>query len=208
MRFRYLAVVAAVSGLAACSDSPITQAESSPSDLYDLSDVRILKPEQYAAHGVQPLAPSKSPSFLIEPREPCYFPEDCPPDEPEYGIAEVDFWGGVFDESDYWGKNVRLHAKSDSHNNMYETVVDISYRSVGGQGPYGCNATPAQFDSDHLVAYGSPINVTGERYSSYPYSMTFVWEVQSNHTFTANYGYLVEGYARTYSWPSGGRLCV
>lgn len=206
MRFIHLAAVASLAALAACSDAPITQAEDR--DLYDMSQVTVLKPEQYADHGVTPRAiPQNGPSLVREPLEPCYI-EPCEPEPEEPQIAYVDFWGGVFDESTYYGKNVRLHAKSDAHNNMDQTILTVSYRSVGGSGPYGCYATPAEFDSDYLVEYGAPVHVEGERYASYANTMTFVWEVQSSHKFTANYGYVLENGYRTYTFGSGGRICV
>ena len=207
MRLTHLAMFASLAALAACSDAPITQSEAR--DAYDLSKVTLLTPEQYAAHGIATLPasriPSQRPSFLID--GPCQVdnPDSCGGGDPEPYVpptARVDYWGGVFNESTYYGKSVRLHAKSDAHNNMDQTVLTISYRSVGG-----CSATPAQFDSDYLVANGAPVHVQGERYASYPYSMTFRWEVKSTHKFTANLGYVLPNGYRTYTWGSGGRVC-
>ncbi|HEX6913384.1 MAG TPA: hypothetical protein VF142_23465 [Longimicrobium sp.] len=205
MRSTHLAAVASLAALAACSDAPLTQPEAR--DAYDLSKVTLLTPEQYAAHGIAPrVITQDGPSMVIQPLEPCY-EEPCgdpePYDPPE---ADVDFWGGVFNESTYYGKAVRLHAKSDAHNNMDQTVLSVSFRSVGGQ--YGCSATPAQFSSDYKVAYGAPVHVEAERYASYATNMTFIWEVKSSHSFTANYGYVLPNGRRSYTFGSGGRLCV
>ncbi|HEU0298718.1 MAG TPA: hypothetical protein VFR37_04670 [Longimicrobium sp.] len=204
MRLTHLAVLASIAALSACSDEPITQAE--PTDPYDMSQVTVLKPEDYAAHGIAATPPEGMQPQGIQPlfaEQPCYI-EPCPdPEPPAPQVAYVDFWGGVFNESNAYGKNVRLHAKSDAHNNMDQTTLSISYRSVGG-----CSATPAQFDSDYMVVNGAPIHVQGERYASYPYSMTFRWEVKSTHKFTANLGYVLPNGYRTYTWGSGGKLCV
>ena len=211
MRSTHLALCASLAALAACSDSPVTQPEAR--DAYDMSAVTVLTPDQYAAHGIAPLPASRAPrapSFLIQ--DPCRIddPDSCggggEPPEPQ--VANVDFWGGVFNESSYYGKSVRLHAKSDAHNNMDQTTLTVSFRSVGGQGSYGCSATPAQFASETKVAYGAPVHVESERYASYATTMTFVWEVKSSHKFTANYGYVLPNGNRTYTFGSGGRLCV
>lgn len=206
MRLIHLAAFASLAALAACSDAPVTQSEAR--DPFDMSQVKLLTPDQYAAHGIATLPASQSPSFLID--GPCQVddPTSCggggePYTPPE---ADVDFWGGVFNESNYAGKQVRLHAKSDAHNNMDQTVLSVSFRSVGGQ--YGCSATPAQFTSDYKVAYGAPVHVESERYASYASSMTFIWEVKSSHSFTANVGYVLPNGRRSYTFGSGGRLCV
>jgi hypothetical protein len=211
MRLIHLATLASIAALAACSDTPITQAEAT-TDLYDLSQVTLLTPGDYAAHGI---AATPSPEIIqaqgAQPmfvEQPCYF-EPCPDPEPyDPPVAAVDFWGGVFNESVSYEKRARLHAKSDAHNNMDQTILTISYRSVGGQGPYGCSATPAQFDSDYLVSYGAPVHVQGERYASYANTMTFVWEVKSSHKFIANAGYVLPNGVRTYTFGSGGKRCI
>jgi hypothetical protein len=212
MRLTHLAAFASLAALAACSDAPLTQPEAA--DLYDLSEVTLLTPEQYAAHGIasRPTThpATETPSFLID--GPCQIdvPDSCGGggDPPEPQEADVDFWGGVFNESTYYGKSVRLHAKSDAHNNMDQTTLTVSFRSVGGQGSYGCSATPAQFASETKTAYGAPVHVESERYASYATNMTFVWEVKSSHKFIANYGYVLPNGVRTYTFGSGGRLCV
>ncbi|HEX2079950.1 MAG TPA: hypothetical protein VHG08_19690 [Longimicrobium sp.] len=203
MRFTYLAAVASLATLAACGDAPITQAE--PTDAFDMSKVTLITPDQYAARGISPTptTPSALGATPLFAEEPCYI-EPCPePDPTPPPVAYVDFWGGVFNESVAGEKRARLHAKSDAHNNMDQTILSISYRSVGG-----CSATPAQFDSDYKVAYGAPVHVVGERYFAYATTSFIRWEVKSTHKFTANAGYVLPNGYRTYTWGSGGRVCI
>lgn len=211
MRLTHLAVLASLAALSACSDAPITQAE--PTDLFDMSQVTILTPDQYAAHGISALPlsqpASQSPLFLID--GPCEIdnPDSCGGGEPyNPPEADADWWGGVFNESSCCTKSVRLHAKSDAHNNMDNSILTVSFRSVGGQGSSGCYATPAQFASETKSAPGAPVHLVSERYASYANSMVFVWEVKSTHKFTANYGYVLPTGVRSATYPSGGKLCV
>jgi hypothetical protein len=90
---------------------------------------------------------------------------------------------------------------------MESMVLRVSYQSVGAQGWKGCGATPAQFDSDYLVAFGSPQELRGSRYASYSSSMAFVWRIQAQHTFTANYGYTVDGSNRSRTFSSANTTC-
>lgn len=207
MRFTHLAAIASLAALAACSDAPITQAEAANSD--HLSAVTILTPDQYAAHGIATLPASRraapqGPSFLID--DPCEIdnPDSCggePSPPPE---ADADWWGGVLNESgNCCTKSVRLHAKSDAHNNMDQTTLTVSFRSAGG-----CYATPTQFSSETQTKYGAPVNITIERYATYSAASQIVWETRSSHKFIANYGYVLPTGVRSATYPSGGKLCV
>lgn len=204
MRLTHLAVLASLAALAACSDAPITQAEAANPD--PMSQVTLITPDQYAAHGISP-TPTGTPStlgtqpLLIE--QPCYI-EPCedpePYDPPE---ADADWWGGVFNESSCCTKAVRLHAKSDAHNNMDQTTLTVSFRSAGG-----CYATPSQFSSETQTKYGAPVNITIERYATYSAASQIVWETRSSHKFIANAGYVLPTGVRSATYPSGGKLCV
>ncbi|HEX5872180.1 MAG TPA: hypothetical protein VFY65_17240 [Longimicrobium sp.] len=208
MRLTHLAVFASLAALAACSDAPVTQAE--PTDLYDMSNVTLITPDQYAAHGISATptgtasTPDVQPMFIDQP---CYL-EPCDPEPYDPPEADADWWGGVFNESSCCSKAVRLHAKSDAHNNMDQTTLTVSFRLVGGQGTSGCYATPAQYATETQTKYGAPVNITIERYYTYPHSETKVWEVRSTHKFIANSGYVLPTGVRTASYPSGGTLCV
>lgn len=205
MRLTHLAVLASLAALAACSDAPITQSPAANPD--HLSQVTILTPDQYAAHGIRALPASpitRGPSLLID--GPCEVdnPDSCggePYDPPE---ADADWWGGVFNESgSCCTKSVRLHAKSDAHNNMDQTTLTVSFRSAGG-----CYATPSQFSSETQTKYGAPVNITIERYATYSAASQIVWETKSSHKFVANSGYVLPTGVRSATYPSGGKLCV
>lgn len=204
MRLTHLAVFASLAALAACSDAPITQSEAANPD--HLSQVTIYTPDQYAAHGISatPTGIASTPDaqpLLIE--EPCYF-EPCPDPEPyDPPEADADWWGGVFNESSCCTKKVRLHAKSDAHNNMDQTTLTVSFRSAGG-----CYATPSQFSTETQTKYGAPVNITIERYATYSTASYIVWETKSSHKFIANYGYVLPTGVRSATYPSGGKLCV
>ncbi len=206
MRLTHLAILASIATLAACSDAPITQAAAA--DPFDMSQVTILTPDQYAAHGISALPASpttQTPAFLIQ--DPCQIdnPDSCggepPPPPPE---ADADWWGGVFNESgSCCTKSVRLHAKSDAHNNMDQTTLTVSFRSAGG-----CSSTPTQFSSETQTKYGAPVNITIERYATYSAASQIVWQTSSSHKFIANVGYVLPTGVRSATYPSGGKLCV
>lgn len=199
MRFRHLTLAASLVALAACQDSPVMEAGPVENDF---SKVTILKPEQYAAHGIASLPRTAAPSMVIGPCE-IDNPDSCGGDPPEPQYAYFDYYTHVYNESDYWSKNVRLHSKSDSHANVSETVLEVSYRSVGG-----CWGTPGEFDYDYLWGSGTPVYLVGERYASYSYGMTFKWGVNAWHTFTASPGYYITGYYTSYTFPTSHEDCV
>lgn len=206
MRLTHLAVFASIATLAACSDAPITQ---SGADLNHMSQVTIYTPDQYAAHGIAALPAShpaaQGPSYLIQ--DPCQIdnPDSCGGGEPyNPPEADADWWGGVYNESgSCCTKSVRLHAKSDAHNNMDQTTLTVSFRSAGG-----CYATPTQFSSETQTKYGAPVNITIERFATYSAASQIVWETRSSHKFIANYGYVLPTGVRSATYPSGGKLCV
>ena len=210
MRLKYLAlVVASVAGLAACQDSAVAPADSS-ADLYDMSRVTVLTAAEREARGIA--APSfRAPggrAAVIMPEQPCYF-EPCPPDEPTYyPEASVDYYTHIDTYNDGYNKRADLWAYAQAHEHIYSMTLTISYRSVGGQGPYGCNATPQEFSRDSWTVYGSPNELRGERYASYSAGMTWVWETYSTQRFTADYGYSIDGYNRTLTLPASHRVCL
>lgn len=209
MRLNHLAVFASVAALAACSDAPLTQAE--PTDPYDISQVTILKPEQYAANGITATPAPQSgrgagPSMLIQPEEPCY--ENCPVPEPQPPPrAYLDYFTSSTKTNNGTQKTLELWTYQQAHNNMESMVLRASYQVVGAQEWKGCGATPGQFDSDYKVAFGAPTELTGSRWASYPSHAAFVWRISVNHTFTAQYGYVVYGTARSKTFPSGHTVC-
>lgn len=202
MRLTHLAALASIAALAACSDAPITQA----ADVNDLSSVTIYTPDQYAAHGISATpsgiasTPDAQPLFADQI---CYI-EPCEPEPYDPPEADADWWGGVFNEgSTCCTKSVRLHAKSDAHNNMDQTTLTVSFRSAGG-----CTATPTQFSSETQTKYGAPVNITIERYATYSAASQIVWQTSSSHKFIANVGYVLPTGVRSATYPSGGKLCV
>lgn len=206
MRSTHLAVLASLAALAACSDAPITQSEAANPD--HMSQVTLITPDQYAARGISatptgiPSTLGAQPLFIEQPcyMEPCPDPDPEPYDPPE---ADADWWGGVFNESGGGTKSVRLHAKSDAHNNMDQTTLTVSFRSAGG-----CYSTPSQFSSETRTKYGAPVNITIERYATYSAASQIVWETKSSHKFIANAGYVLPTGVRSATYPSGGKLCV
>jgi hypothetical protein len=90
---------------------------------------------------------------------------------------------------------------------MESMVLKLSYQTVGALDWKGCGATPSQFDSDYLVAFGSPQELRGSRYASYPSAAKFVWRIKGDHTFTANYGYTVDGTNRSHTFTSSNTTC-
>ncbi|MFL5537856.1 MAG: hypothetical protein ACJ8J0_02635 [Longimicrobiaceae bacterium] len=209
MRLSHLAACAALLAAAACQDSPVQSARSE-GDLYDLSKVTILKPADYAAHGIiEPTAPT-GPSYVIDgpcvPDDPtsCGGTGDPPPPPPR---ATLDYFTSNDVTNSYGTKTSLMWTFSQAHTNMESMVLRVSYQSVGAQGWKGCGATPAQFDSDYKVAFGSPQELRGSRYASYPSTMAFVWRIQVQHTFTANYGYTVDGSNRSRTFSSANTTC-
>ena len=206
MRLTRFAVLASLAALAACQDAPVTSVDPSEAGLYDLSKVTILKPDQYAAHGITQPALPKQPSMLIAPEEPCY--DVCPEPEPYTPPrAYLDYYTSSTKTNNGYNKTIELWSYSQAHNNMESMVLRLSYQSVGAQGWKGCGATPAQFDSDYLVAFGSPKELRGSRYASYSSGMAFVWRITGQHTFTAQYGYVVYGYDRSRTFSSSHTAC-
>lgn len=206
MRLNHLALFAAVAALAACSDAPVTQPEAN--DPFDLSEVTILKPEQYAAHGITttPTPQHREPVMAIDPVEPCYenCPVEPPPPPPQ---ARLDYFTSST-KSNYNGiKTIQLWTYQQAHNNMESMVLRASYQVVGAQEWKGCGATPAQFDSDYKVAFGAPTELTASRTAQYGSSAAFVWRIKVDHTFTAQYGYVVYGTARSKTFYSSHTAC-
>ncbi len=211
MRLTHLAVFAAITTLAACSDEPVTQAE--PKD--DLANVTILTPEQYAANGVTATpvpqgrgASGVEPSFLAA-AEPCYDPY-CPEPEPAPPPprAYLDYFTSSTKTNNYTNKTIELWTYQQAHNNMESMILDAKYRVVSAQDWKGCGATPDQlFASDYKVAYGAPTELTSSRFASYPSYLAHVWRIDVKHTFTANAGYVVYGSYRSRTFGSYHQAC-
>src|SRR5262249_52323309 len=195
-------------------DSPVSQsAPVNDDNLYDLSKVTILAPADYAAHGIaQPELPANTgnsnfvqdPDVPCLPDDPCGGPTNPPPPPPR---AALDYFTSNTVTNSLGTKTSQMWSYSQAHNNMESMVLRLSYQSVGAQGWKGCGATPAQFDSDYLVALGSPKELRGSRYATYPSSMAFVWRINGQHTFTANYGYTVDGSNRSRTFTSSNTTC-
>jgi hypothetical protein len=188
--------------LAACQDSPVSSGRS----IYDLSGVKIT-----AGSGERPNIDAhrvRNPR-LAAPRYVC---------DPDYGCTPIPRPEATFDYGSYTEqstsgstKSVHLVAWSDNYAHISNMSLTGSFKSVGGSGPQGCNATPAQFASQTVSGIGS---VWGdhrtlyvERNSSYASSATYVWQVDGEHTFTADIGYSVDGYYRTGTFYSTARTC-
>lgn len=196
------AAVASAALLAACQDSP-TGARGS---IYDLSGVKITKGTgeipNTAAHRVRHPA-SQQPRFICDPDYGC-----TPPFRP---LATFDY--GSYTEQSTSGstKSVHLVAWSDNYAHITTMSLTGSFKSVGGSGAQGCNATPGQFASETVSGIGS---VWGdhrtlfvERTGSYASSATYVWQVDGEHSFTADIGYSVDGHMRTGTFYSSARTC-
>ena len=206
MRFAHLSLCASLAALAACSDAPVTP-EAAP-DPYDMSDVRVLTPADYTARNLPlPDMPSPTrPSMLIQPLEPCY--DNCPTPEPTtLPIARIDYYSSSTKEYEGSNKKLTLWSKQEAHNNMESMVLRASYQSVGAQEWKGCGATPAQFSSDYLVKLGAPTRIDAFRTMVYsPYS-AFVWRIKVDHTWTAQYGWSIDGYNRSRTYGSSHTVC-
>lgn len=138
--------------------------------------------------------------------------------DPDYGCTPpyrtpATFDYGSFSEQSLSGstKSVHLVAWSDNYAHISNMSLTGSFKSVGGSGPQGCNASPAQFASQTVSGIGS---VWGdhrtlfvERTGSYASSSTYVWQVDGEHTFTSDVGYSVDGYYRTGTFYSSARTC-
>jgi hypothetical protein len=145
--------------------------------------------------------------MVVDPLEPCI--DGCTTPEPvEQPRAYLDYYTSSTRYNDGYLKTIDLWSYSQAHTNMESMVLKLSYQSVGAQGWKGCGATPAQFDSDYLVAFGSPKELRGSRYASYSSGMAFVWRITGQHTFTANYGYTVDGYNRSRTFSSSHTACL
>lgn len=204
MRWTHLAACASVAALAACSDAPLTPA--GPRDLYDLSQVTFLTPDQYAAHGIQEPVRPVGPSLVEQPLEPCY--DNCPQPEPEPPPrAYLDYFTSNDVTNNGTVKTSTMWTYSQAHNNMESMVLRVSFQSVGAQGWKGCGATPAEFDNDYQVAFGSPRELRSSQAAQYPSSAAFVWRIKADHTFTAQYGYVVYGTSRSRTFYSANTTC-
>lgn len=209
MRLTHAAACAALVVLAACQDSPVMQ--SGREKPTDLSKVTILKPADYAAHGITDptVHQNDGPRMVID--GPCYpdDPTSCggggtPPPPPR---ASLDYFTSNDHTNNGVTKTSLMWSYSQAHTNMESMVLRLSYQVVGAQDWKGCGATPSQFDSDYLVAFGSPQELRGSRYASYNSSAAFVWRIQGQHTFTANYGYTVDGTNRSRTFTSSNTTC-
>ena len=211
MRLTHVFLFASQAALAACQDSTVTQAEPESADLYDMSMVTIVTPDRYAEYGISEPTPPQGPRKLIDPEEPCYLPEDpCggevepPPPPPR---AALDYFTSN-DVTNYAGtKTSKMWTYSQAHTNMESMVLRVSYQSVGAQGWKGCGATPAQFQTDYQVAFGSPKELKSSLTTIYPSTAAFVWRIKVDHTFTANYGYTVDGSNRSRTFYSANTTC-
>ena len=192
-------LVASAALLTACQDSPVASSEQ---DLYDLSKVTI------TAGGDRPNVGAAGRRASIQPFTPCYDPDPCQVEKP---LATFDY--GPYIEQGYSGssKQVSLTAWSDNHANIQSMTVTGIFKSVGGSGPQGCNATPAEFARQSVSGPGTPwstwLSLWVTRTSTYASSGTYVWQVDGQHYFLATSGYSVDGYNRSGTFYSSGRTC-
>lgn len=199
---RTTALTLAAAALAACQDSPV----ASRGSLYDLSAVKIT-----AGTGARPnieahrqrQAREAAPRLICDPDYGCQ-PRPRPMATFDYGsYAEPSISGST--------KSVHLVSWSDNYLHISNMVVSASFKSVGGTGSQGCNATPAQFATASTSGIGSVWDdhrtLWVERTATYASSGTFVWQVDGTHTFVADLGYSVDGYYRSGDFYSTARTC-
>ncbi|HSU17165.1 hypothetical protein [Longimicrobium sp.] len=212
MRLTHIAAFAAVAVLAACQDSPTTL-QSAKGTQPDLSIVKVYKPAEYAAHGIADptVHNSDGPRMVID--GPCYpdDPTSCGGSDPGGTYtpprASLDYFTSNTHTNNGVTKTSQMWTYSQAHTNMESMVLRVSYQTVGAQDWKGCGATPSQFDSDYMVAFGSPQELDASRTASYPSSAAFVWRISVQHTFTANYGYTVDGTNRSHTFGSSNTTC-
>jgi len=199
---RAAAFVVAATVLAACQDSPAGAGRS----IYDLSQVKITagtgERPNIDAHRTRNAA-RQQPRFVCDPDYGC-----TPLPRPE---ATFDY--GAYTEQSTSGSNKSVHlvAWSDNYAHINTMSVTGSFKSVGGSGAQGCNATPAQFATETVSGIGS---VWGdhrtlfvERTGTYASSATYVWQVDGTHYFQASLGYSVDGSYRSGTFYSSARTC-
>jgi len=189
--------------LAACQDSPV--ASRTDASLYDLSGVTITSGDgslpNIDAHRVR--HPATTPRFICDPDYGCH-----PIPRP---LASFDY--GSYTEQSTSGstKSVHLVAWNDNYAHITTVSVTGSFKSVGGSGASGCNATPAQFATETKsgtgTTWGDHLTLFVERNSSYASSAVYVWQVDGEHYFQADLGYSVDGYNRSGTFYSSARTC-
>ncbi|HET6763534.1 MAG TPA: hypothetical protein VFH27_07670 [Longimicrobiaceae bacterium] len=203
MRLKTLALlVPAAALMAACQDQPVASADRS---LYDMSDVRVTRGDGTGGHLMEhglPSAARSTPRFMCDAN-------GCDP-RPR-PLASFDY-GSYTEQSTSGGnKSVHLVAWSDNYAHINTMSITGSFRSVGGSGPSGCNATPSQFDSETQSGAGNPwgghLTLFVERTATYPSSQTWVYEVVGSHYFQASLGYSVDGYYRDDTFSSSAKTC-
>jgi len=209
MLLKHIALLASAAAVAAaCSDaSPAGPVERS---LYDLSGVKIthgtgaVPVHGRGVRGVQPTQP-------MQPASLCYVDGYCDPPR-EKPLADFDYGPDYFGYVDGSVKQVHIAGWSDNYANIDNMILTVHFLSVGGQGPQGCNATPAQFDQETVSGFGTPwgdhYSIWAERYATYEATATFVWGIDNEHTFDASAGYSVDGYSNVGTFYSSGRLCT
>ena len=196
-------LLAAAVALAACQDSAVAPEQA---DLYDLSKVQITKGDGSAPSLESRKGTGLKARTVIEPCHPDY---GCP--QSPKPLADFDY--GPYIEQGYSGSNKRvlIMAWSDNHANIQSMTLTGIFKSVGGQGAQGCNATPAEFSRETKsgagVPYSTYLSLWVERTALYPSTSTFVWQVDGQHYFLANLGYSVDGYNRSGTFYSSARTC-
>jgi hypothetical protein len=198
-------LVVATFAVSACSDvSPVTP--GAPDPLHDMSNVVIDRGDGTVPdHGPGLRGSQPTTSAICFPD-----PDPCPPREKP--LADFDYGPDYFGYSSGGTKYVHIAAWSDNYANIDNMILTAHFKSVGGQGPQGCNATPAQFDQETVSGFGTPwgnhYSIWAERNLTYPATETWVWGVNGDHTFDASAGYSVDGYANVGTFYSSGKLCT
>ena len=208
MRFAHTAgVVMAAALLSACSDtSPVAPKDSS--SLYDMSSVTVSR-----GNGTVPPHGAGMRATGVAPRYVCYQTPEGGYCEPiSRPLADFDYGPDYYGSNNGTTKQVHIAAWSDNYAHIDNMILTVHFKSVGGQGSQGCNATPQQFDQETVSGFGTPwgnhYSIWAERNLSYPSSETWVWGVSGDHTFDASAGYSVDGYANVGTFYSSGKLCT
>ena len=209
MRLRYFAVLASVAALSACDESPVATTQSGPSDL-SLVTFTNGTPSANRQPGVRAQGLHRPSAVLYPCVEYPDYPEPCtPPPKPE---ASFDY-GSMFEfpTPPSGSKKISLLAWSDAYDNIENMSITGIFKSVGGDGPQGCNAVPQEFERETQSGPGVPwswyLSIWVSREAVYPSTARFVWGVDGQHTFTAELGYSVDGYYRTGTFYSSARYC-
>ncbi|HET6230888.1 MAG TPA: hypothetical protein VFE05_12520 [Longimicrobiaceae bacterium] len=205
MRFvRYAMLVPAAAIMAACSDaSPVSPRDTQ--SLYDMSSVTISNGTGAAPQHARTIRSAPPKARFI-----CYVDGECI--RPARPMATYDYGDDVGGSTSGSTKSVEMNSWSDNYQGISNMALTSHFKSVGGQGSQGCNATPQQFESASTSGFGTTwgdhYSIWITRYATYPTSETWVWQLDGDHTFYSAVGYSVDGNTQASdTFYSSGRLC-